>query len=278
MPHVTGELAQLEIFQSLVTGVSLVARVGATEGAAIRHFLRRSSCRSSNPSPYASSLTHELKMNSGFFPATDESIDWLSELYLRAISKIDIYAAWSRYDAAICPPGVRRIRLIDLDPFFTTHRWTFALEGRRVCFVSPFVDTMRAQYCRRADLFSAPVLPDMDAVFVRAPMTNCGVNVANQSWISNMRALEEDVIGEKPDVVVVGAGAYGLPLGVAAKAAGISAVVLGGSTQLLFGIIGNRWANDRQYRNLFNNNWVRPSEQERPAGFDGLEIQGGAYW
>jgi hypothetical protein len=109
-------------------------------------------------------------------------------------------------------------------------------------------------------------------------MTQCETDIEGQSWVENLSHMEESMIASKSDVVIIGAGAYGLPLGAKAKSHGMSAVVLGGSTQLLFGIKGRRWENDRQYRQLFNDYWVRPSEDERPPGFASLEIKGGAYW
>jgi hypothetical protein len=278
LPQATGEAAQLEIGRALLRGGVLVARVGETEGAATKQYLLQRHARSGPLAPYDAAVVERLKATAGFFPTTDDAIDELSRLYLRAIDEIDIYAAWTRHDAALCPPAARRVRLIDLDPFFTTVRWTLALAGRRICIVNPFVDTMTAQYPRRAALFDRPVLPDFDLVFVRAPMTHCESEVGQQTWLGNLQHMQDQVSELDPDILIIGAGAYGLPLGAAAKAAGRSAVVLGGSTQLLFGIKGNRWENDRQYRRLFNEHWVRPSEGERPAGFSAMEIKGGAYW
>jgi hypothetical protein len=137
---------------------------------------------------------------------------------------------------------------------------------------------MQAQYLRRAKYFPEPVIPDMEMSYVRAPMTNCETDTTGQSWYDNLARMTELVLNSNAEVVIIGAGAYGLPIGAAVARQGMEAVVLGGSTQLLFGIKGTRWENDKQYRTMFNEHWVRPSEKERPPGFQNFEISGGAYW
>lgn len=279
LPHFTGEAAQITVARKIEERKGcLIARVGETEGRAVAHYLRERLGLSTKPPPYEDELMSRLKLFAGYFPICDESIDQLAQLYVSAVASIDIYAAWTRYDGQLCPPNATRVRLIDLDPFFTTRRWTLALKGRRVCIVSPFVDTMLAQYPKRSKFFPVPVLPDMDLVYVKAPMTHCETDTSGQSWNANLTRLTNLVLESRAEVVIIGAGAYGLPIGASARDQGMAAVVLGGSTQLLFGIKGNRWENDRQYSRIFNEHWVRPSEPERPPGFQNLEIKGGAYW
>jgi hypothetical protein len=53
---------------------------------------------------------------------------------------------------------------------------------------------------------------------------------------------------------------------------------MGGSTQLLFGVMGNRWASLPAYAKLQNPAWTRPAAHERPPGYKAFEISGGAYW
>ena len=46
----------------------------------------------------------------------------------------------------------------------------------------------------------------------------------------------------------------------------------GGATQLLFGIKGKRW----DECGFYNDYWVRPSEREKPLGYE--KVEGGCYW
>jgi len=152
------------------------------------------------------------------------------------------------------------------------------LQDLRVTVVSPFKTTILKQYQSRARLFSRPTLPDMRLEVVQAPQTHCEQDVSGQNWFENLNRLEDEVTATAPDIVIIGAGAYGLPLGARAKKCGATAIVLGGATQLLFGIIGARWEADPKYRALINESWCRPSVDERPAGHESFEIKGGAYW
>jgi hypothetical protein len=278
LPQVTGEDAQLAIARAIIARGQLVARVGATEGETIAYYLRKRTAKSGELPPYPDKLLTGMQELSGFFPCTNETLDQISIEYLRYIEAIDIYAAWTSYDRHLCPRGALRCRLIDLDPFFTTNRWTLALEGLRVTVVSPFKASILAQYQHRERLFAQPTLPDFSLSVVKAPLTFCGEDVGKQNWYANLCTMDSAVAQSKPDVVIIGAGAYGLPLASMAKARGNTAIMLGGATQLLFGIIGSRWLNDPQYRAIFNEYWRRPGEEEKPARYRTHEIAGGAYW
>lgn len=276
MPHVTGDAAQIAIAGAVTRGGMLVARIGETEGRAAAFYLAHRQGRA--PSPYPPALAHHVKFGTGYFPTDDAAIDGLARQYLDAIGGIDLYAAWTPHDRRLVPAGARTCRLIDLEPMFTRERWTLALAGRRVVVVSPLKDSIEAQYRRRAELFDAPTLPDFELITVCAVQTQCDQDVVGQDWAANLDRLDAEVAGARADVVLIGAGAYGLPLGARAKARGATAVVLGGATQLLFGIMGSRWMTYANYRALLNPAWIRPAPHERPAGYEKLELAGGAHW
>lgn len=277
MPDVSGEAAQIAIARMITEGGRLVARVGETEGRAAAWRLRERLARLDAP-PYEPLNRERLKLLAGYFPTTDQGIDQLADLYLSAIAQIDMYAAWTPHDKLLCPSRALKCRLIDIDPFFTHARWPRALADKRVTVVSPFKKTILAQWQKRKDIFAKETMPACNLVVVRAPQTQCETDVAGQNWFANLKLLDEQIEETRPDVVVIGAGAYGLPLGAMAVKRGASAIVMGGSTQLLFGIMGNRWLIDPAYARLQNDAWTRPSEQERPSGFQNFETAGGAYW
>ena len=244
LPNVTGEKAQKMIASAIQSGRRLVARVGLVEGRTLAHYLRNRKSETS-PLSYPEKIREQIKFNAGFFPNTDHNIDELCELYIDSIREIDIYAAWTPYDRLFIPHDSILCKLWDLDPFFTTEKWTFALKDRRITVVSPFKKTILEQYKRYDLLFRSKTIPRMVLSVVRAPMTQCLQNVDDQNWFENLLKMQEKIKQQNPEVVIIGAGAYGLPLGAYAKLLGCSAVVLGGATQLLFGIIGNRWENDQ---------------------------------
>lgn len=280
MPTVTGEQAQIEIARRINIPGSLIARIGATEGKTLRHYLTKRVAHSM-PKPYPIGIREQMKKGAGFFPISDATLDRFCELYLSEVGNITVYAAWTPHDRLLCRNASAdgaRVRLFDLDPFFTTNRWTMALAGKRVTIVSPFAETIERQYLLRDELFAVPTLPAFTLSTVKAPMTHVSTDVTGQDWFANLAALSENVGRTDPEVVIVGAGAYGFPVAAVATRQGAAAVVLGGATQLLFGIAGQRWLNDPQYRNIMTPAWTSPSREERPAGYEELEISGGAYW
>jgi hypothetical protein len=277
LPDITGEKAQRRIALEIKGGRKLVARVGETEGRAVVFYLRNRKNEASVIS-YPAEVRERLKLLAGFFPCTDQKIDEFCRLYINSIREIDIYAAWTPHDRLLMPRGSILCRLYDLDPFFTMTKWTSILKGQRVTVVNPFKKTILEQYKRNDLLFQNNALPSIQLSVVQAPMTQCEQEVDGQDWFENLHSMQQEIKHQNPEVVIIGAGAYGLPLGAYAKHLGCSAVVLGGSTQLLFGIIGSRWENDRRYRRLINEYWCRPSLDERPKGYQNFEIKGGAYW
>jgi hypothetical protein len=57
---------------------------------------------------------------------------------------------------------------------------------------------------------------------------------------------------------------------------GKQAIYMGGSLQLIFGIMGKRWENQEYVTKHVNEYWVRPSEKERPKQSN--IVEGGCYW
>ena len=95
--------------------------------------------------------------------------------------------------------------------------------------------------------------------------------------------MESEIDKRNYDVCILGCGAYGFPLAAHCKQMGKQALQLGGITQLLFGIKGQRWETGDKYLNQFpysktyyNQYWIRPSESERPKNAD--KVEQACYW
>ena len=78
------------------------------------------------------------------------------------------------------------------------------------------------------------------------------------------------------DVALIGCGAYGFPLAAKLKQAGKVTILMGGVTQMLFGIKGSRWDTHPVASKLYNEHWVRPKPKERPVNAD--TVEGACYW
>lgn len=93
-------------------------------------------------------------------------------------------------------------------------------------------------------------------------------------WLETLKGLKNAIRQEDFDVAIIGCGAYGFPLAAEVKKMGKVALLLGGITQLLFGIKGKRWESDQpSYGSLMTDAWTSPLESERPIGSETRD-----YW
>ena len=51
---------------------------------------------------------------------------------------------------------------------------------------------------------------------------------------------------------------------------------MGGSTQILFGVLGNRWKQDKNFDSFINEHWTTPTKDETPARVNVVEEA--CYW
>lgn len=223
-----------------------------------------------------------LATNAGFFPAGDpESVERFYELYSGAARQIDLLGSWRNGESRYLPQRPAVTRLGNLEPFFAENPWTSELRGKRVLVIHPFSASIQKQYFKRRELFSDPeFLPDFDLITLRTPYTFNGPGFAslpqNQDWFGVLGTMLKQIEALSFDVAIIGAGAYGLPLGEFAKRLGSTAIHLGGATQLLFGIWGKRWDSYPTHQKLRNANWVRPTADEVPPAAQ--RIEKGGYW
>ena len=108
-----------------------------------------------------------------------------------------------------------------------------------------------------------------------------------KTWFEALDYMYDEVMKKDFDVALIGCGAYGFPMAAHVKRSGKKAVHLGGATQLLFGIKGNRWEDPMYgvkewglpkgfYTEMFNPYWAKAGKDRRPANADSIE--GACYW
>ena len=97
------------------------------------------------------------------------------------------------------------------------------------------------------------------------------------SWFDALDKMEKDISKIKFDVALIGCGAYGMPLAAFIKLKlHKKSIHIGGTLQLLFGIKGKRWDSSELFRALYNEYWVRPTEDLKPQNYKSVE--NGCYW
>jgi hypothetical protein len=170
------------------------------------------------------------------------------------------------------------VPLTSLDPLpqEDVEPWNKALRGKRVLVVHPFRRSIEAQYPLRRQILPDDLLPTFQLTCMEAVQSSCRALTPFDSWFDALASMTEQVVESDAEIVLIGAGAYGLPLAAAAKRSGKVGFHVGGALQLLFGILGGRWADRPDVQSLKTDAWVRPSVSERPPGAEILEKA--CYW
>lgn len=230
---------------------------------------------------YPEYIKKAMSLNAGFFPATDEKLREFGHLLWDSAAEVDIFGVWYNlledYVIHRQKPQAQLIRLDGLEPYRSCNPWSRALIGKRVLVVHPFEESIRSQFEKKNLLFEdRRVLPDFKLITYKAVQTNAGGTCQYSDWFEALDAMFQDIQALEFDVAIVGCGAYGLPLAVKIKKLGKQVIHLAGATQIMFGIRGARWDVRPEMQSLFNENWVRPLESEKPK--DAKSVENGCYW
>ena len=220
----------------------------------------------------------------GFFPKNPNLIPKFSNLMAESCAWLDMLACWyNEYeDLAIdilCSEKVELCKLSAIKPWSADSiPWTRALKGKSVLVVHPFVETMKKQYTKRDKIFAnADYLPDMKIKYLKAVQTGAGNKDRRfKDWFQAYDYMLNEILSFDFEIAILGCGAYGFPLAAAIKRNGKKAVHMGSATQLLFGIMGNRWKDVPSVTNMINEYWTRPGQDERPPLYN--VVEGGCYW
>jgi len=216
---------------------------------------------------------------SGFFPLTDEALGRFAALMERGARELDVLGSWLAEETRVRHlfPHAMIVPVKDLRPEQHDPPWSRVLAGKRVLVVHPFEESIRRQYAKRTLLFPGrEVLPEFELLTLKAPQTLGGVSDRFATWFDALVWLCGETDKIDFEVAIIGAGAYGFPLAAHIKRSGRKAVHLGGATQIMFGIMGNRWETDETLRSFVNEHWTRPLPEETPACAG--RVEEACYW
>ena len=269
----------------------MVARMGYVEMNAVANYLGVCN-KSHNVIKYINgdipqwwwnkALVSQLQSNAGFFPLTEDNVVKFCELMLEDVQQVDLLGSWvpqeiyiKDYVKTAEKYAIENISPLILDTL-NPNSWTYSLRGQKVLVVHPFKQTIEQQYPKRNKLFENPeFLPEFELKTLRA-VQSIGGQSEFKDWFAALDWMKDEMDKNDYDICILGCGAYGLPLAAHAKRTGHKAIHLGGATQLLFGIRGNRWDLQPQYAELFNEYWVRPNKDETPA--TAAVVENACYW
>lgn len=223
----------------------------------------------------------KMQVNAGFFPITDKNLFRFGELMIDSCSHVDVFGVWYNvledYVIKKFAPNSKTTILEALEPFWHSEPWSSYLKSKKVLVIHPFEATIISQFKKREFLFQdIRVLPEFELLTLKAVQSNAGEETCYENWFDALDEMTKKALTLDFDVAIIGCGAYGLPLAANLKKAGKQAIHLGGATQLLFGIRGARWDARPEMQRFINEDWVRPSLEEKPK--DAENVEGGCYW
>jgi len=232
-----------------------------------------------------------LERNAGIFGDLPSIRRWCSE-YTEACAASDIFATgWYapikvREQEMLKAIGFRGRQCVlrALEPYYwpVEEQWSRVLNGQKVCVVSSFTDTIRGQL--KKDIWLGEMnglLPAADWSFVKtgyAPslsLGRAGWECDAESWETCADYVVGEVLKTGARVVIIGCGGLAMVIAGRLKKEGKICIVMGGATQVLFGIKGRRWEG-HQISEFWTSEWVGPSASETPAGAS--EVERGCYW
>lgn len=257
-----------------------VGRVGSTELETICNYKYFTKRIEKSYIPYTNNITNMLSDWCGFFPKSHELMDEFCDLYLKKIKEADLlWCMWkSKFENKLyqdCCPDTELTLYDDTGfPIDLENPWTYALKGKKVLVIHPFEESIIENYKIKDKLFSnKKFMPDFELKTIKAVQTLAdNKDVPYKDWFEALESMKEKMRNTDFDVALIGAGAYGFPLGAYAKELGKQAFHIGGMLQLYFGIRGKYY----DQFNYHNEYWTRPDESEKPKGFN--KVEAGRYW
>lgn len=301
-PRITDpEVASDIIYNHLINDAPcMIARYGGSELYGVTNYLGVQRgwkgawdfiCAKQDPWWWIKGRLKNLSNNAGFFPIQEWALKQYSELMLSDTQDLDVLASFCRGEYLIKEhiEKLPAISLFLLEPWFSTRPWTRALEGKKVLVVHPYAELIEEQYYNhREKLFANPmILPKFNLTTIKAVQSIGGESNDFATWFDALECMKASIDKVDYDICLIGCGAYGFHLAAHVKRSGKKAIHLGGVTQILFGIKGNRWEDPDYcipeigipkgyYIKMFNEFWVKPGEAYRPKNADSVE--GACYW
>ena len=261
----------------------LVSRLGGVEAEYL------TSCLGMSKKHKAKALDM-MCSNAGFFPHDMALCDEFVELYAKCVGQMDLCGIWryfmEDYLLYKYAPDTKLTILEFLEPWRVANGgrpWSSALQGKKVLVVHPFAESIEHQYyTNRIKIWknkecNGEILPEFSLQTIKAVQSMGGNGAIGYStWFDALDGMTDQVESKDFDIAIVGCGAYGLPLATRIKQMGRQVIHLAGATQLMFGIMGNRWEKVPEIKNNVNQYWVRPDKSETPEC--AATIENKCYW
>ena len=213
-----------------------------------------------------------------YFDRNDHKmLELYCKLYSKCLSNSDLLASFqteSMYDVQNYYSEkhcLSQIHSRSLEPFYQIQEnikpWTHNLLGKKVLIIHPFVESFKKQIACGFQIFKDKqiFLDDQQFVWYKSYQTIAGNNI-HKNWLITFTTMCKEISKLDFDIALLGCGGYGLPLCDYIKSKlNKSAIYIGGGLQLLFGVMGKRWENREDWKQIIKENdckFIKPSGNE----------------
>jgi hypothetical protein len=242
-------------------------------------------------------MLKKLELHAGIFPITTTSVDTWSAAYMEALKICDaVVEGWYaplaseeiELHSLILPTTTHRILLRNLEPYYVTSqfRWSNYLANKKVAIINSFAETCVQQTYVAYGIWGTDYESILPSSTTWIPIQTYYAPALAQgkaewpahidSWSAAVDHIVQCTLESRATVAIIGCGGLGMIIGAELKRNGLQVIVLGGATQILFGIKGQRWLTHPVISSFFNNAWTTPPDECIPQG--AYKIEGGCYW
>ena len=226
----------------------------------------------------------ECEEVAGLYPMDLKNATWFKDTLLTDLHHLDLIPLWSKTAPAFEEQIISRYaknayttKLQHLEPYFFDNPWTDFLSDKTVAVFSPFADSIQQNFNNLNKIWGEKITNNFNLITVKYP-TSIPIT-ANSPYTESKEIYNEYINIIKNtnfDVGIFGTGHTGLLFALECKKLNKTGIHLGGPTQILFGIHGNRWQSMSEFTPLFNQHWTSPMKHETPEKF--YDVEGGCYW
>ena len=219
------------------------------------------------------------------------------KLYTQSVSKCDLLGIWgeSMYSQAKeyydfiekMYPNLKKICAQGLEPFYYMNNNQYCFDkifkNKKVLIITSHEKTTKQQIANMPHIFKTnKIFHETTEFYVYKPPQQNGGNHDDNPWTYHFEKMKEDLktIKEQTfdfDIALVSCGGFGMLISdYIFSDLKTSAIYIGGSLQLFFGIMGSRWKNSPKIIEHVNNYWTYPLDEDKPRNPQLCE--GNCYW
>ena len=237
-----------------------------------------------NAARFLPHLQHEVEDIAGLFPYNKDTTVQFGKDMKDALKEVDLIPKWNKvnpvFEKYVFDEYCKNARITELqhlEPYFFDKPWTNYLEGKKVLVFSPFADSIQNNFNNLDKIWGGRIKPNFKLKTIKYPFAlkiqpSPMYSTSDEVYKKYLNILHDQDF----DIGLFGTGYTSLLFTAEAKRMGKAGIHLGGSTQILFGVKGQRWREIKEFQPFFNEYWTDPLPSELPEKRN--MVEGGCYW